>query len=243
MTQGTLYGIGVGPGDSEWMTVKGARILAACRHIYVPKSRVAADSVALEIARDYLRPDAIVGELPFPMTADAAVLRSSWRQAAADVARTLAQGEDCCFLTLGDALLYSTYIYLIRELRALCPDVRIVTVPGITAFSAAAALCNFPVGQGKQPVTIVPASDDLWQLAEALDRGGTVVLMKVGPRLDRVLDELESRGLMAQAVFVSHAGMPQQRVETDLRQLRGAAEETGYLSIVIIQAGEKQPEP
>ncbi len=239
MTQGTLYGIGVGPGDPEWMTVKGARILASCRHIYVPKSRVEAGSVALEIARDYLRPDAIVGELPFPMTADVEVLRSSWRQAATEVARTLAQSEDCCFLTLGDALLYSTYIYLIRELRALCPGVRIVTVPGITAFSAAAALANFPVGQGKQPVTIVPASDDLRQLAEALDRGGTVVLMKVGPRLRRVLDELESRGLLSQAVFVSHAGMPQQRVETDLRQLRGAAEETGYLSTVIIQTGEK----
>jgi precorrin-2/cobalt-factor-2 C20-methyltransferase len=240
MTQGTLYGIGVGPGDPEWMTVKGARILASCRHIYVPKSRVAEDSVALEIARDYLRSDAIVGYLPFPMTADAETLRSSWRRAAAEVARTLDQGDDCCFLTLGDALLYSTYIYLIRELRAVRPDAHIVTVPGITAFSAAAALTAFPVGQGKQLVTIVPASDDFGQLAEALDRGGTVVLMKVGARLQRVLDELETRGLLDHAAFVSHAGMPQQRVETDLRQLRGTAEDTGYLSIVVIQAGEKE---
>jgi precorrin-2/cobalt-factor-2 C20-methyltransferase len=239
MSAGTLYGIGVGPGDPEWLTVKGARILGVCRQIYVPKSAVAADSVALEIARRYLRPDAVVSELPFPMTSDAETLRSSWRQAAAEVARTLARGEDCCFLTLGDALLYSTYIYLIRELRAICPEARIVTVPGITAFSAAAALTNFPVGQRKQPVTIVPASDDLGQLAAALDRGGTVVLMKVGPRLQRVLDELESRGLLGRAVFVSRAGMPDERVETDLRRLRGAAEETGYLSILIIQAGER----
>jgi precorrin-2/cobalt-factor-2 C20-methyltransferase len=202
----------------------------------VPQSRRDAESVALEIARPYLRPDAIVRELPFPMTADAAVLRTSWRQAAAEVAQLLADGQDCCFLTLGDALLYSTYIYLIRELRALCPEVRIVTVPGITAFSAAAARTNFPVGQGKQLVTIVPASDDLGQLAEALDRGGTVVLMKTGRRLERVLDELESRGLLDQAVFVSHAGMPQEQIETDLRRLRGAGEETGYLSILIIQA-------
>ena len=66
MTIGTLYGIGVGPGDPEWMTVKAARILSACRHVYVPKSPAAAESIALEIARCYLRPDAVVHELTFP---------------------------------------------------------------------------------------------------------------------------------------------------------------------------------
>ena len=73
-TNGTLYGIGVGPGDPEWITVKAARILAGCRHVYAPRSRLSSDSVALEIARRYLRPDCIVHELTFPMTADKSVL-------------------------------------------------------------------------------------------------------------------------------------------------------------------------
>ncbi len=235
-TSGTLYGIGVGPGDPEWLTVKGARILGACRHVCVPDSGQSADSVALEIARDYLRSDAIIHRLPFPMTSDKATLRQCWQDAAQKVQAILATGEDCSFLTLGDALLYSTYIYLFEELRALVPEVKIVTVPGVTAFSAAASLANFPIGKRKQLVTIVPASDDMTHVAEALDRGGTVVLMKVGRRLQRVLDELDQRGLMDQAVFVSHAGMPQQSVVADLRQLRGAAEEAGYLSILIVQA-------
>ncbi len=239
---GTLYGLGIGPGDPEWITVKAARILAACRHVYVPRSRLAADSVALEIAQRYLRADAIVHELTFPMTADQESLRQSWRQAARDVYQTLAAGEDCCFLTLGDPLLYSTYIYLVRELRALAADVAIVTVPGVTALSAAAALTSFPIGQGKQLVTIVPASDDFSQLARALDGGGTVVLMKVGRHLPQVLDELERRGLTDRAVFVAHAGMPQQRIETDVRRLRGAPEETGYLSIMLIQT-ERESRP
>ena len=148
---------------------------------------------------------------------------------------TLSAGEDCCFLTLGDPLLYSTYIYLLRELRALDPAAKIVTVPGVTAPSAAAALTNFPLGQGKELVTIVPAADDMDQFAAALDRGGTVVLMKIGGRLQRVLDELEQRGLTGRAVLVSHAGMAQQRIETDLRRLRGAPEETGYLSVLLVQ--------
>jgi precorrin-2/cobalt-factor-2 C20-methyltransferase len=95
---------------------------------------------------------------------------------------------------------------------------------------------NFPLGRGKQLVTIVPAADDLRQFTEALDRGGTVVAMKVGRRLEKMLDELEARNLLDRAVFVSHAGMPQQRAETDLRRLRGLPEEIGYLSILLVHA-------
>lgn len=241
MTLGTLYGIGVGPGDPEWITVKAARILGQCRYVCVPKSRLSADSVALEIARAYLRPDAVVHELPFPMTSDQRILEQHWRQAAGEVCDILSAGNDCCFLTLGDALLYSTYIYLLRQLGGLCPEAKVVTVPGVTAFSAAAALTAFPVGEAKQLVTIVPASDDMTQLAEALDRGGTVVLMKVGARLETVLDQLESRHLLDQAVFVAHAGMAQQHVETDVRRLRGLPEKTGYLSIMLIQATPASP--
>jgi precorrin-2/cobalt-factor-2 C20-methyltransferase len=236
MKTGTLYGIGVGPGDPEWLTVKAARLLGSCRHVCAPQSRAGGESVALEIARGYLRPDAVVHELPFPMTADEDVLRESWRQAAREVLAILAAGDDCCFLTLGDPLLYSTYIYLLRELQTLCPEVPAVTVPGITAFSAAAAVTNVAIGRQKQIVTIVPGADDLDQFTAALDRGGTVVLMKVGRRLHRVLDALDARGLLGQSVFVSHAGMSQQRIETDLRRLRGEAEEIGYLSIIIVQA-------
>ena len=236
MTLGTLYGIGVGPGDPEWLTVKAARRLAACRHVCVPKSREAAESVALAIARPYLRPDAVIHETTFLMTADRDLLHRSHRQAAEEVLAILRTGEDCCFLTLGDALLYSTYIYLLRELRAIEPAAKVETVPGITAFSAAAALTNFPVGEGKQIITIVPASDDFDALRRALDAGGTVVLMKMGKRLQRVLDELDARGLTDRAVMVSRAGLPDQRIETDLRRLRGEPEEVGYLSILIIQA-------
>jgi precorrin-2/cobalt-factor-2 C20-methyltransferase len=241
MTPGTLYGIGVGPGDPEWITVKAARILAACPHVCAPKPDAGAESLALEIARAYLRPDVVVHEQAYPMTSDRELLRRHWCHAAREVHAILAQGHDCGFLTLGDPLLYSTYIYLLRELKAMDPAVRVVTVPGITSFSAAAALANRPVGEGKQTVTIVPAADDLQTFTEALDRGGTVVLMKIGRRLDRALEALEVRGLLDRTVFVSRAGMAEQRVETDARRLRGLSEDAGYLSVLIVHAAEATP--
>lgn len=236
MTLGTLYGIGVGPGDPEWMTVKGARVLAACQNVFVPRASDGADSLALEIARPYLRPDARIRELTFPMTTDEEVLQRHWRQAAQEILEILQAGHDCCFLTLGDALLYSTYIFLLEGLRCLCPEAPVVTIPGITAFSAAAALTGTVVGRKKQTVTIVPASDDLVQLAQALDQGGTVILMKIGRRLQSVLELLERLELLDRTVFVSRAGMPNQQVETDLRRLLGAPLRAGYLSLMIIQA-------
>ncbi len=238
MKLGTLYGIGVGVGDPEWLTVKAVRLLGACRHVCVPRARAAADSTALEAAKPYLRADAEVHPITFPMSADRSVLEEGWRKAAEEVLALLTRGEDVCFLTLGDASLYSTYIYLLRALKRLAPDAPTVTVPGITAFSACAALTQFPIGEGKQLVTIVPGSDDFAEFAASLDRGGTVVLMKVGERLQRVLQELDARGLLERAVFVSHAGLPEQRIETDLRRLLGADEKTGYLSLLIIQAGD-----
>lgn len=236
MNKGTLYGIGVGPGDPQWITVKAALLLGDCRHVCVPRSSAAADSVALDIARVYLRADAVVHEITFPMTADKEVLAASWRAAAEQVNAILAGGDDCCFLTLGDAMLYSTWIYLLRELRAIDPAAHVVIVPGVTAFSAAAALTETPIGEGRQRVTIVPGSGDWGAFMRALDAGGTVVLMKVGKHLARVLDELDARNLLERGVFVSRAGQAGQRVVTDLRSLRGEPEEAGYLSIVIVQA-------
>lgn len=237
MKVGTLYGIGVGPGDPDLMTVRGARLLSQTPVVFAPTGRTSTDSTALAIAGPHVNPEARVIELVFPMTADSDELSRRWRESAERVTEVLKTGSDACFLTLGDPMLYSTWIYLAREVRPLLPEVEIVTVPGVPALCAVAALTGFELGTGNAPVTIVPASDDLDAVEGALGRGGTVVLMKVGRRLEAVIDLLERSGLLDDAVFVSRAGLPEQRVETDLRRLRGMGEETGYLSIVLVHAG------
>ena len=236
MSLGTFYGMGVGPGDPELLTVKAASILGRCPHVVVPKAKADGGSVALEIAGRYVHEGAVVHELVFPMTMDNTELSRSWKKAAQSIAELLKTGADVCFLTLGDALVYSTYIYLLRELKVIVPDVQVVTVPGITSFSAVAALTNFPLGEGKVPITIVPTADDLTAVRRAVETGGTVVLMKIGKRLCDILDLLEETGVIGDAVFVQRAGQPTQRIELDLRKLRGEAAQAGYLSVILVHA-------
>jgi len=210
--------------------------LSHCRHVVVPKAAEAADSVALRIIGKHLNPEAIIHERVFPMTVKKEELLAKWRESATAVHALLAQGEDVCFPTLGDAFLYSTYIYLVQALLEIAPETRIVTVPGVTAFSAVAAAMGFAIGKGKHPVTIVPSADDLTTLDAALQTNGTVVIMKVGKRLDAILDRLEVRNLMERSVFAAHVGMADEHLETDLRKLRGLGEKTGYLSIILVNA-------
>lgn len=239
MNTGALYGIGVGPGDPELITVKGARLLASAKHVFVPKAKIKEDSLALDIAARYIG-KASVHELVFPMITDKAELSRKWDEAAMAVSKILVQGDDACFLTLGDPMLYSTYIYLIRALSKAMPTARIHTVPGVTAFSAVAALTNHAVGEAKEPVTIIPAADDLDSVRKALIGDGTVVLMKVGKRLQGILDILEESGAIDNGVFAAYAGQTEERIETDLRKLRGSNPETGYLSTIIVHTGKKK---
>ena len=235
MKSGKLLGIGVGPGDPELLTVKGARLLNNCRHLFVPKAKIKSESLALDIAKGYLNEKTEVYELIFPMLTDKEELERCWNESACRIAEVLKKGEDACFLTLGDAMLYSTYIYLIRALMEILPDVEVETVPGVTAFSAVAALINFPVGEGKELVTIIPAADDLETIRKALKNKGTVVLMKIGIRLQGILDILEEEKVIDDAAFVAYAGQGKERVETNLRKLRSERPETGYLSTILVR--------
>ena len=219
--------------------MKAASILSRCPHVVVPKAKIADDSVALKIADCHVHKGAVIHELVFPMTMDKTALAKSWRESAQTIAALLKTGADVCFLTLGDALVYSTYIYLLRELKAIVPNVEVVTVPGITSFSAVAALTHFPLGEGKEPITIIPTADDLTAVRSAVENGGTVVLMKIGKRLGDILDILEETGVIDSAVFVQRAGQPTQRIELDLRKLRGEGGEAGYLSVILIHANRK----
>ncbi len=237
MKLGTFYGIGVGPGDPGLVTVRAAAVLAATAHVFVPKARLASDSLALDIARQYVRADAEVRELVFPMTEDRAELRRNWTAAADAIAQVLEAGADACFLTLGDPLVYSTYVYLLRALTDRLPGAQVITIPGVTAFCAGAALANFPLGEGKQPLIVVPTADDLTPVRDALQRGGTIVLMKIGKRLRDILVLLQEAGLLEQAVLVSRAGLEGQRVDLDLRRLKPEEPEAGYLSVILVHAG------
>jgi len=240
MKVGALYGIGVGPGDPDLITVKAVDILSRCLHVFVPKAKPGVGSLSLSIAKHHLRPDAEIHEIVYPMTTDEGELASRWREASDQIIAVLRTGKDACFLTLGDPFLYSTYIYLVQALRKRNSDIKVVTVPGVTAFSAAAALGEFPVGKGKEPVIVIPTADDLTAVRRVLRMTGTVVLMKIGQRLPQVLDALEEARAIDRAVFVARAGQADERVETDLRKLRKGSSESGNLSLILVHVSEER---
>lgn len=235
---GRLYVIGVGPGDPELLTVKAARTLGRCAVVFTPKARIKDKSVALQIAKPYIGEDARVEELVFPMTSNNETLEKAWEDSGKRIVSELRNGNDVAFLTLGDPMLYSTAVYLTRSVEKLFSTADIEIVPGIPAYGAAAALTRFSVGEKKRPVSIMPAGDNLEEIRTRITDGGTIVIMKVGRRLGEILDLLEETDTLDTSVFVSRAGMPDERVETDLRKLRGADRTAGYLSIILVQAEE-----
>ncbi len=227
---GTLYGIGVGPGDPELLTLKAVRILAESPTVAVPVTQVAGESYALDIAAAYLKPGQKLLKLHFPMLKDPAAKAGYRRQAAETVAAEQQAGRNVAFLTEGDPLLHSTFIYITHYLP---PELPVEFVPGVSSVLAAAAAAGQPLVHADQRLAVVPAvfeqSADLRQVLADFD---TVVLMKVNRVFDRLLDLLEAMNLAERATLVERASHPAGRVIRDIRTLRGA--DIHYLSLLII---------
>jgi precorrin-2/cobalt-factor-2 C20-methyltransferase len=230
---GCLYGIGLGPGDPELVTMKASRLLFALNHVFAPKADEGGLSIARGIASFHMSPEAQVHELVYPMTRDRKVLDSRWRQAARAVIEVLEQGEDAGFITLGDPMLYSTCSYLVRAVQELLPSVEVEIVPGVTSFSASAALTQFILGERKSTLTVAPTPDSEEALHQLLEHGGRLVLMKVGARLPQLVGWLRARGLVQRARLVVRAGLPGQQLFRDLEACANL-DEIGYLSTLLV---------
>lgn len=130
MSQGILYGIGVGPGESELMTVKAVEILKTVDVIITPRTEKQ-ESVAFHIAKPYIPKHVEIMPIVFPMIPDMSVQEKAWKENRKSIGDILDQGKNVAFLTLGDPMFYSTYMYVYR---ALTPDYRVETIPGVPAF-------------------------------------------------------------------------------------------------------------
>ena len=230
---GTLYGVGIGPGDPELLTLKAARVIGAVPVIAVPVARPDGRSYALDVVAGMLRSDQEIVRLLFPMLKDADAKASYRRAAAESVLAVLRSGRDVAFLTEGDPLFHSTFIYLLAELPAGTP---LEVVPGISSVNAAAAQAQLPLVNAGQRLAILPMTfEDEAALRETLRTFDTVVLMKFHRDLDRLLDLLDELGLTGCAVIVERASHADGRVIRDVRSTRGEA--LHYLSLMIVRKG------
>lgn len=230
--KGTLYGIGVGPGDPELLTIRAYRIITTAPIIFFPAGRGGHPGFAQQIVAQFLdmsRQQLI--PLPFALNHHEDELQQAWEAAAHHVTAALATGSDAVFLSEGDPLTYSTFTHLMRTLQALNADLKINVIPGITSFAAATAAARFPLVDGDQRVAILPALYGP-RLAEILNQFDTIVLLKVSPVFDQVLDQLEALGLADQALYARRIGRPEQELYFGLSALRGKVND--YFSLVII---------
>lgn len=227
---GTLYGIGVGPGDPELITMKAVRTIEHCEIVAVPKTGDG-EGAALQIARgavpNHLENKQII-ELYMPMTRDKSLLNKNYDESAKVIAQLLKEGNNVAFLTLGDSTIYSTYAYIHKRIIAMGLAAQFVA--GVSSFCAVAARLNVPLTEGAQPLHVLPAS---YKGAESgLDMRGTKILMKTGKAFDEVKQQLKARGQMKHAQMVQKCGMEGERVFCNLDDADDGA---SYFSVIVVK--------
>ncbi|MDU2066551.1 MAG: precorrin-2 C(20)-methyltransferase [Sporomusaceae bacterium] len=230
---GSFYGIGVGPGPVDLLTVRAVELLKQVDVVCVPASGGTINA-ALTIANNYIAGKTVT-EISLPMTRDPEVLETHWQQGAQQICALLRQGKDVAFITIGDAMLFSTYTYLMKKIMELEPTVTIESVPGITSFAASAAHVNIPLAESNERLLIIPALDDPTELENIFQLASNVVLMKVAGRYDAIVAMLDKVNLLDKAVYISKLGYPEQLVTRDLQSLVG--KKIDYLSLILVKQG------
>ncbi|MBV9491957.1 MAG: precorrin-2 C(20)-methyltransferase [Verrucomicrobia bacterium] len=239
---GTFFGIGVGPGERGLIPVSAWEALQRCEVIFVPRAESMAGSVARSSLPPHSLPDERFHEIEFRMDPDRTVLRAHYAALAERIARELRAGRDVAYLTLGDPLTYSTYNYTLAALRDCLPHLRYRTFPGVTSYAALAAATDWPLGEGKERVLILPCPDHPDELRRAIAENDVVVLMKIGGRLAIVLEVLRELGIASHCAFGRRVGMPEADIWRHAGELTAspAATGSGYLATMLIRKTSPQ---
>ena len=225
MAKGKLYGIGVGPGDPELLTLKAVRLLKEADIIGVP-DKGTGEKTALNIVKDFVEEEK-VRFFPTPMIRDKAALRKNYEQQADTICEFLDQGKTVVFITLGDPTVYSTYYYIHEIVDARGYEA--VLVPGVPSFCAVAARVGTSLCERSDRLLIVPASSSV---EDALSVPANKVFMKAGSSILELQDQLKKAGKLQNAFAVENCGMENEHVFQHFADMK---EPSGYFSIVIVK--------
>ena len=206
---GTLYGVGLGPGDPELVTVKAARLIESADVVAYHSARHGR-SVARSIAEPYLRPGVIEEQLVYPVTTEACdhaggyegAMEEFYASAASRLMAHLAAGRDVVLLAEGDPLFYSSYMHMHKRIAG---RFRAEIVPGITSVSAASAALGMPLVEGNDVLTVLPGTLGRSALASRLSGAGAAAIMKIGRSFSGVRDALKDSGRLSSAYYVERA--------------------------------------
>jgi precorrin-2/cobalt-factor-2 C20-methyltransferase len=235
--KGKLYGIGVGPGDPDLITIKAVRILKSVSVIFAASSTKNDYSLARNIICKHA-PNANIETLPFPMNNDKVVLQKAWERNAKIVLKALSERGDVAFVTLGDPMTYSTFSYLLKTVRNIESQTDVEIIPGITSYQAAASVANIPLVQGDQSLVVVSGAKGSDKLVQTLKRVDNVVILKTYKYFDKIYETLENLDLLDQSTFFSRLGLPGEEIVRNVKTLKSAT--TSYLSLIIVNRTNKQ---
>ena len=234
--KGKLYGIGVGPGDSELMTVKAARIVGEADIIITPKTEKKDGSVALNIASPYIQEHTEIVPVVFPMVLDDATQEEGWQEAKRIILSYLDEGKSVVFLTLGDPMFYSTYMYVYRLIENTGHAIE--TIPGVTAFCAIGSHLGYPIVEKEEVLAIVPATAPKEKIDAVLAVADDAVIMKVYKNFDEVQETLIKHNMADDAVMISRVGLPDEQVFVGLDNMPKDTK-LNYLSTILAKRKDR----
>ena len=230
--KGCLYGVGVGPGDPELLTLKAVRVLRSVDVVFAPQAESSDDSLALGVVREYIDLDR--QELVYAPFATGTDKDDIWVEAADSISGYLRRGRSVAFLTLGDPMFYGSFVYVMDNVLKAEPDVAVEIVPGVSSISASAAAARLPIVSHREWLAVLPSVDGADDLRQVLAQFDTVVLMKVNKRAVKAVEEIEGDGGLERCVFVRRATTEREKVVLGVSAL--TPDDMDYFSMLILSA-------
>ena len=218
-----FYGIGVGPGDPELITLKAVDTLKKIDILLVPVSGNEKKSIAYEIAKQYISQKTQIERLLFPMSLDTGLYEEAGRKAALKVKSYIEQKKSCAFITIGDPCIYSTFGYIAK---ALPEYIQTVIIPGIPSFCAAAAAAKMMLAEKDEILSVIPLTSEQSRVVKATKSADRIVYMKAYKNISKVESLIDGNEICV----VSNCGLPNQsiRYSNSIKK-----EDDSYLTLIL----------
>lgn len=226
---GTLYGVGLGPGDPDLMTLRAARLIGAAKVVAYP-TLAGGDSFARSIAAHLIGDDADEIVMDVPMTVERAPAQAAYDKGAAQIAARLEAGDDVVVLCEGDPFFYGSFMYLFAR---LADRFQTEIVPGVTSVTACAARARRPLVARNERLTVLPGPLPEDELRARIEGAESVAIMKVGRHLPKIRGVIEALGLVDKATYIERASLPEEVV----LPLADAPEKAPYFSMILLAKG------
>ncbi|CDI06565.1 precorrin-2 C(20)-methyltransferase [Candidatus Nitrosotenuis uzonensis] len=232
-----LVCVGCGPGDPELLTVKAVKAIQSAEVIACPTAKEGKPSIALSVVESLIGNHEIVN-LVFPMVKDKDTLESTWEKNTQILANKVLEGKKVVYLTVGDPYLYSTWIYLHRELQLKFPQIKISVIPGIVSMFTFASKVGISLAEGAETMAVIPSCYDLSRVKETAKNCDTMIFLKDGRYFDQVIKLLKESGFSDDSIFAigQDLGTPNEIVrKMRLGDVNESTLTTKYFSIMVVK--------